>query len=310
MTTRCLLCASAILALPLLQPHVAAQSPPALTIVSTGPSGETSALEQANEIRVVFSEPMVVLGRIPQPVMAPFFRITPAVAGTFRWSGTTILIFTPDPRRKLPHATRFDVTVEVSATAVSGRRLAVPYTFAFTTPTVKLLAANWYRKSKRYDSPMVIALRFLRHAGGRRRAQTSCGSAKREWSPRKYPPKPSAPERIERNPRALFREGRGSPACGVCDRRGVVCGCDGLGHGEISALARSRRARSDNRGAAGKSCEGGNRSAYARARRSRGPCGPAELCAQRRTDVLHPRVPMRRGMRSGPVESAVVQPGR
>jgi hypothetical protein len=55
MTTRCLLCASAILALPLLQPHVAAQSPPALTVVSAGPSGETSALEQANEIRVVFS---------------------------------------------------------------------------------------------------------------------------------------------------------------------------------------------------------------------------------------------------------------
>ncbi len=38
---------------------------------------------------------MVVLGRIPQPVTAPFFKVTPAVPGSFRWSGTTILIFTP-----------------------------------------------------------------------------------------------------------------------------------------------------------------------------------------------------------------------
>src|SRR5262249_10179188 len=37
---------------------------------------------------------------------------------------------------------------------------AVPYRFTFTTPTVKLLAVDWYRKNKRYDSPMVLALRF------------------------------------------------------------------------------------------------------------------------------------------------------
>ena len=54
----------------------------ALRIVSAGPVGETATLAEANEIRVVFSEPMVVLGRIPQPVTAPFFRIDPAVKGT------------------------------------------------------------------------------------------------------------------------------------------------------------------------------------------------------------------------------------
>jgi hypothetical protein len=35
-------------------------------------------------------------------VTAPFVTIRPAMTGTFRWSGTTILIFTPDPARKLP----------------------------------------------------------------------------------------------------------------------------------------------------------------------------------------------------------------
>ena len=66
-----------------------------LRIVSAGPVGEVATLAEANEIRVVFSEPMVVLGKIPTPVTAPFFKIEPAVRGMFRWSGTTTLIFTP-----------------------------------------------------------------------------------------------------------------------------------------------------------------------------------------------------------------------
>ena len=35
------------------------------------------------------------LGRMPAQAAPPFFHIQPDVAGTFRWSGTTILIFTP-----------------------------------------------------------------------------------------------------------------------------------------------------------------------------------------------------------------------
>ena len=49
---------------------------------------------------------------------------SPAVPGTFRWSGTTILIFTPDPKRPLPYATRYQVTIDTGADAVSGRKLA------------------------------------------------------------------------------------------------------------------------------------------------------------------------------------------
>ena len=82
---------------------------PALTIVSSGPQGEIANLEEANEIRIVFSEPMVALGRIPATPEAPFVRITPAIPGAFRWSGTTILIFTPDPKRPLPYATHYEV---------------------------------------------------------------------------------------------------------------------------------------------------------------------------------------------------------
>ncbi len=137
-----------------------AAQPPSLTILRAGPTGEIASLAQANEIRIVFSEPMVTLGRIPSPLEIPFVRIEPALAGAFRWSGTTILIFTPDPKRPLPFATAYRVTVERSARAVSGRQLAEPYTFSFTTPTVRLLGVDHYRRGGRYDGPEVLLFRF------------------------------------------------------------------------------------------------------------------------------------------------------
>src|SRR5688572_2094056 len=138
---------------------VAAQNT-ALTVVNTGPEGPLDQLAQANEIRIVFSEPMVTLGRIPARVTAPFVRITPAIPGTYRWSGTTILIFTPDPKRPLPYATTYQVTVETTATAVSGRTLAKPVSFSFTTPVVRLLQTNWYRRGGTVNGALVALLRF------------------------------------------------------------------------------------------------------------------------------------------------------
>ncbi len=154
-----------LVALLLLVPFAsAAQTPPAagsfLQVVSAGPTGEVASRAEANEIRVVFSEPMVELGRIPSPVSVPFFRISPAVAGTFRWSGTTILVFTPDPKRPLPYATHYEVTIAATASAVSGRRLERVYTFGFTTPTVRLLRTSWYRRAGNFANPIVVLMRF------------------------------------------------------------------------------------------------------------------------------------------------------
>jgi hypothetical protein len=129
-----------------------------LDVTQSGPRGEVSEREEANEVRVVFSEPMVALGAVPATVTAPFFHIEPAVAGAFRWSGTRTLIFTP--REPLPWATRFEVTVDTTAVSAAGRKLARPHTFSFTTPTLKLLSTEWYRKGGRHDAPVVIGLRF------------------------------------------------------------------------------------------------------------------------------------------------------
>src|SRR4029079_9456166 len=42
----------------------------------------------------------------------------------------------------------------------SCRTLGSPYTFIFTTPTVKLLQTHWYRPGGRYDAAPIVVLRF------------------------------------------------------------------------------------------------------------------------------------------------------
>ena len=137
----------------------AAQAP-RLSVLNASPNGEVEALADANEIRVTFSEPMIALGAPSAPSSVPWFSMTPAAKGAFYWSGTRTLIFTPDPSARLPYATRFTVRIDASVRAVSGRTLTAPFEFTFTTPTVRLLSAEWYRKTGRAADPMVVALRF------------------------------------------------------------------------------------------------------------------------------------------------------
>ena len=47
--------------------------------------------------------------------------------------------------------------IDASAESVAGRTLAAPVTFAFTTPTVKLLSVRWYRRDGRFDRPAVLS---------------------------------------------------------------------------------------------------------------------------------------------------------
>ena len=172
---------------------VSAQS--ALQIVSTAPDGAVATPQHANEIRIVFSEPMVTLGKIPDVVRAPFVRIMPAVSGSFRWSGTTILIFTPE--RPLPLSTRYAVTVDTTATAVSGRTLEEPVTFEFTTPTVRLERVRWYRRGGTIDGRLVLLLYFNQPV---RSADVAAALSARfephQWTPPMVPPDPTANERF------------------------------------------------------------------------------------------------------------------
>ena len=108
-------------------------SDPGLTVVN-------SARKAKSQPRRSERDPGRVLGadgdaRPDSAACVPaFFTIAPAVAGAFRWSGTTILIFTPDPKRPLPYATTYQVTLPQrrGRERPAARR---DITFTFTTPT-------------------------------------------------------------------------------------------------------------------------------------------------------------------------------
>ena len=163
---------------------------PALRILSATPSGDLAALADADQIRIVFSEPMVALGSAPAGEAPSWIRITPAVTGSFFWSGTKTLIFSPDGSLPLLYATRFTVHVDASARSLAGRALDAPYELTFTTPTVRLLSAEWYRHGGRFDRPAVIALQFNQPvraedvAGAPARRARAARTGPRRWWPR------------------------------------------------------------------------------------------------------------------------------
>jgi alpha-2-macroglobulin len=77
------------------------------------------------------------------------------VQGTFRWSGTTTLIFTP--AKSLPYGTEYAVTVDKTAKSVAGNTLDQPYKWTFTTPTIRLMRVDYYRRP---NNALVIGMWF------------------------------------------------------------------------------------------------------------------------------------------------------
>jgi uncharacterized protein YfaS (alpha-2-macroglobulin family) len=156
-----------------------------LSILKAGPVGEVASMEEANEIRVVFSEPMVKVGK--PPLTAPWFHIAPEVKGSIRWSGTTTLIFTPEP--KLPFATKYDVTIDDTVKSLAGNRLDRQYTFSFNTPTIKLLRTDWYRRGGKTGAGVVIGLWFNQPVDAATLVQhLQLRTGKHDWKPPVFPP--------------------------------------------------------------------------------------------------------------------------
>ncbi len=104
------------------------------------------------EVRVRFTEPMVAVAKVG-PVTAPPARLTPAVAGTWRWIDTRVLTFTA--ATALPGATSFTLAVPAGARALSGKVLTEEARAVFTTPPVRI--RNVLPEGRlRPDSPIVV----------------------------------------------------------------------------------------------------------------------------------------------------------
>ena len=157
----------------------------------------------------------------------------------------------PSKAARSASRTRYEVTIDRGASSAAGRSLAAPYTFSFTTPTPRVLSAQVYRKTRRYDSPAVIALRFNQpmraadvvahtriahqpHSGRRRCSPAQAG---RDSPP---PTRPGSRDSTGRSPR--WRASSRQPNRSRSPARD-------MGRGALSAIVGPGRAR-DHRGSA------------------------------------------------------------
>ena len=108
---------------------------PNLTVVFAAPTGALTQAAQTDspEIRWLFDRPVVDLtAEAKGPNPSSIVTIRPAVAGSFRWASTRMLVFTP--QAQLPMATRFNTSIS-AVTALDGTTTSTPFTTTFTTPT-------------------------------------------------------------------------------------------------------------------------------------------------------------------------------
>lgn len=144
-----------------------------LEVLRFSPEGEVPL---APQLSITFSQPMVALTSQAElaAVDAPA-RITPQIAGRWRWVGTRTLLFEAADNR-LPMATEYTVTVPAGTRSANGGALANARTWKFATPPPT--AQNMYPQSgpQRRDALMFIefdqkidpasVLRTIRVQGG------------------------------------------------------------------------------------------------------------------------------------------------
>ncbi|MFH0922163.1 MAG: Ig-like domain-containing protein, partial [Fibrobacterota bacterium] len=119
-----------------------------VNILQAIPNNNLQTLYQANEIQVVFSEPMIPLMQLPQGEGTGPLIIEPSIKGKYRWKGTDFLMFIPD--EPLKYATRYKLAVpKGTVSSVTGNKLKKDYQWEFITPVPSVIGhsiSNGYRE--------------------------------------------------------------------------------------------------------------------------------------------------------------------
>lgn len=100
-------------------------------VVRVAPEGDVGL---APNLSMTFNQPMVALSSTASPSDLPV-KLTPQVAGQWRWVGTQTLVFQPETR--LPMATNYRAEIS-QATSIRGTTLKAPVAWSFKTPPPKL----------------------------------------------------------------------------------------------------------------------------------------------------------------------------
>lgn len=108
-----------------------------LEITFVSPKGRTGSPDDSGSLVIMFSHPMIPLEAIDERKDPDFIHISPRVKGDFHWLNPKTLTFIP--RKRLPYATEFQVTVAEGTQSFQGRCLDRDYIWTFQTITPDLI---------------------------------------------------------------------------------------------------------------------------------------------------------------------------
>jgi len=106
-------------------------------VKSVMPDGEISSSVVHPSIQVLFSEPVVALSKLGEPMPeCETVTITPKLDGVFRWYGTSLLSF--DCADKLIPQKEYTVEINPAARSVGGTPLCGAVSFSFRTEELRI----------------------------------------------------------------------------------------------------------------------------------------------------------------------------
>jgi hypothetical protein len=109
-----------------------------LEIVDWGPEGELPAENRRPDIYLMFSQPMVPLARLGEPMTeSPLMSVDPPVSGIYRWYGSRMLSFRPDTA--LGEAPRYRISVSAGAASILGGKLDRDFEFSVYGESLKMV---------------------------------------------------------------------------------------------------------------------------------------------------------------------------
>lgn len=107
-----------------------------LRVVQSAPRGKLAEVKLAKEIVVVFNHPIVPLAKLDR-VTKGVFKVRPNLPGKFRWYGSRVCAFIPEPG--FNPGTTYRIEIPKTAKALNGKMLKEAFHFEFQTPALKLL---------------------------------------------------------------------------------------------------------------------------------------------------------------------------
>jgi alpha-2-macroglobulin len=111
----------------------------AFQVSEYAPAGSAAWENIEGGVWLLFSEPVVPLGRLGRPAAeSDALRIYPPVEGIYRWYGSRLLSF--QPTTSLVPATEYTVALNPGLTSLAGTALEGMNAFRFRTPALQLLS--------------------------------------------------------------------------------------------------------------------------------------------------------------------------